>query len=199
MGLSVATNATAIAAHRSLTSNDAAMTRSLERLSSGPRINRAAGRTPSFSGPSLLDGSYSGTFQVGANEGETLPVAIGSPGAGIDPAGLGLTTVDVREATSLTGTVTAAISDDRGIPMAGRVVLAGDFTRGAIRRPSPPSRVDQLRGPDVRPQQRRLHRCGRGDRLHHQAQGRRCCRRPSAGRRASSRCCARRAPVSPRG
>src|SRR5687768_11370922 len=42
MGLSVVTNVRALAAHRALTWTDNNMTRSLERLASGSRLNRAA-------------------------------------------------------------------------------------------------------------------------------------------------------------
>lgn len=215
MGLGVVTNVSALVAHRSLTVTDGAMTRSLERLSSGSRINRAADdaaglaisqnlraqvgglgqairntqdgigvvrtadgaletatavlqrmrdlavqgandggltdpakqaiqqeidqlkaeltrirETTRFNGRPLLDGTYRGTFQIGANAGETLTVVIGALGAGIGTAGLGLATVDVTGAARMTATVTPAISDAEGVPTAGRVVLAGDFVTG---------------------------------------------------------------------
>jgi flagellin-like hook-associated protein FlgL len=78
----------------------------------------------------LLDGSYSGTFQIGADAGETVTVSIGSPGLGLDAAGLGLASVDVTGTTTLASTVTAAISDQEGVPTAGSVVVAGDYTTG---------------------------------------------------------------------
>jgi flagellin len=215
MGLSVVTNVSALVAHRTLTSSSQGMTRSLERLSSGHRINRAAddaaglaisqnlragisgmsqairntqdaigvirtadgaldtatsvlqrmrdlavqgandggltdgakqalqqeidqlkaeltriGRTTSYNGRPLLDGSYRGTFQIGAYAGDTLTVVIGSAHVGFDTAGLGLESVDVTGTTSLTATVTPAVSDSEGVPTAGRVELAGDFTTG---------------------------------------------------------------------
>lgn len=199
MGLSVVTNVSALIAHRTVTWTSDNMTRSLERLSSGARINRPAddaaglaisqnlrarvsgmgqairntqdgigvvrtadgaldsatsilhrmrdlsvqaandggltdearqaiqeemaelkteliriGRTTSFNGRSLLDGSYAGTFQVGANRGETITVLIGSPGLGVDTTGLGLDSVDVTGSTTLASTVTGAISDEEG-------------------------------------------------------------------------------------
>jgi flagellin-like hook-associated protein FlgL len=217
MGLSVINNVAALMAHRSLTSADDAMTRSLERLSSGNRINRAAddaaglaisqnlraqitgagqairntqdgisvvrtadgalsaatdllqrmrdlavqaandgglngpakqaiqlemsqlkseltriGSTTTFNGRALLDGNYQGTFQVGANSGESLTVVIGSIGQGMETAGLGLTSVDVTGTTTLASTVTGAIADDQGAPTGGRVDLAGDFTTAAV-------------------------------------------------------------------
>jgi flagellin len=51
--------------------------------------------TTTFNGTKLLDGSYNKAFQVGANAGETISVAIGSPGEGMDAAGLGLSGIDV--------------------------------------------------------------------------------------------------------
>jgi flagellin len=217
MGLSVVTNVSALVAHRTLTSTSDSMTRSLERLSSGRRVNRAAddaaglaisqnlraqvtgmgqairntqdgisvvrtadgaldtatavlhrmrdlavqgandggltdsakqaiqdemeqlkaeltriGAATTFNGRALLDGTYRGTFQIGANVGETLTVVIGSTGLGVDTAGLGLASVDVTGSTTLTSTVTAAVSDEEGVPAAGRVVLAGDFTTGGV-------------------------------------------------------------------
>ncbi len=59
----------------------------------------------SFNGDALLDGTYTGLFQVGANNGETVSVAIGTA---MDDAGLGIDTL-----TTLAGTnaVAAANSD----------------------------------------------------------------------------------------
>jgi flagellin len=213
MGMSVVTNVSALGAHRSLSRSSDSMTRSLERLSSGLRINRAAddaaglaisvalrsqvtglaqavrntqdgislvrtadgaldaatsllqrmrdlsvqaandggldttakaavqtevgqlkdelsriAASTTFNGTKLLDGNYRGTFQVGANVGETVTVIIGLPGQGLDVEGLGLSSVDVTRAGSLTATVTPAISDAEGTPTAGRLSLAGDFT-----------------------------------------------------------------------
>lgn len=213
MGMSVVTNVSAVASHRSLTRSSDAMSRSLERLSSGYRINRAAddaaglaisqdlraqvtglgqasrnaqdaisvvrtaegaldaatsvlqrmrdlsvqaandggltdpakqaiqtevdqlkaeltriGATTTFNGRVLLDGTYRGTFQIGANVGETLTVVIGSAGVGMHTEGLGLTSVDVTGSTTLASTVVPAISDADGVPTPGRVVLAGDYT-----------------------------------------------------------------------
>jgi len=51
--------------------------------------------TTNFNGTKLLDGSYSGTFQVGADSGQSISVAIGSTGKGMDAAGLGVAGVDV--------------------------------------------------------------------------------------------------------
>ena len=51
--------------------------------------------TTNFNGTKLLDGSYSGVFQVGADSGQSITVAIGAPGKGMDAAGLGVNGVDV--------------------------------------------------------------------------------------------------------
>jgi flagellin-like hook-associated protein FlgL len=217
MGMSVVTNVSALASHRSLTRTSDAMTRSLERLSSGYRINRAAddaaglaisqnqraqitglsqasrnaqdaisvvrtaegaldgatsvlrrmrdlsvqaandggltdtakqaiqtevdhlkaeltriGSTTTFNGRALLDGTYRGTFQIGANVGETLTVVIGSAGLGMHTEGLGLSSVNVTGTTTLASTVVPAISDADGVPTSGRVVLAGDYTTAGV-------------------------------------------------------------------
>lgn len=219
MGMRVSTNVTALAAHRHLARTDGALSRSLERLSSGHRVNRAAddaaglgisqglraqiggmtravrntqdgislvqtaegalaettallqrmrdlavqaandgsldGRasravqgevdqlkaeldriagTTTFHGRPLLDGTYRGTFQVGANVGETLTVVIGPSRQGMGVAGLGLSGVDVTgpSGAALAATVTPAVSDAEGTPSAGRLALAGDFTTAGI-------------------------------------------------------------------
>ncbi|WP_298802618.1 flagellin [uncultured Pseudokineococcus sp.] len=48
--------------------------------------------TTQFNGKKLLDGTYNGAFQVGANGGEQIAVAIGTD---MDATGLGLNTIDV--------------------------------------------------------------------------------------------------------
>jgi flagellin len=89
-------------------------------------------RTTSFNGRPLLDGSYAGTFQIGAQRGETVTVLIGSPGLAVDTVGLGVDSVDVTGTTTLASTVTAAISDEEGVPTEGRVVVAGDYVTGGV-------------------------------------------------------------------
>ncbi len=64
--------------------------------------------TTTFNGSKLLDGKYNGTFQVGANAGETISVGIGSVGKGMDAAGLGVSGVDVTKSATGTGVVAAA-------------------------------------------------------------------------------------------
>lgn len=215
MGLRVATDLAAITASRALAQTERATTRSLERLASGHRINRAAddaaglaiseglrsrigglgqaGRnahdgisvvrtaegaltettsvlqrmrdlavqaandgaldqparsaiqreidqleneltriatTTTFNGRRLLDGSYRGTFQVGAEVGETLTVVIGGPGAGLDATSLRVAGIDVAVAPAAavaTADVTSAVSDEDGVPTSGRLSLPGDF------------------------------------------------------------------------
>lgn len=211
MGFSVTTNVVAMNAHRNLATTSGALTTSLERLSSGSRINRAAddaaglaiseglrsqiggmtqavrntqdavsvvqtaegalgtttailqrmrslavqaanagaldrdataaiqteigqltaeltriADTTTFNGTKLLDGHYAGTFQVGAQAGQTITVGIGTEmGArglgvlGLDVTGSGQGDVDVVPAT--------AQLDQHGVQQlyAGAVVLTG--------------------------------------------------------------------------
>jgi len=49
--------------------------------------------TTKFNGKALLDGSFSGTFQVGANQGETISVAVGTS---MSSTGLGVSGVDMN-------------------------------------------------------------------------------------------------------
>ena len=78
--------------------------------------------TTNFNGTKLLDGSYSGVFQVGADSGQSITVGIGSTGKGMDAAGLGVAGVDV----SALGKYTTAT----GGTAAGTVVT-GNATSGA--------------------------------------------------------------------
>jgi flagellin len=203
MGLSVNTNIAAMNAYRNLSATNDAMSKSLERLSSGYRINRAAddaaglaiseglrsqiggltqavrntqdgtsvvqtaegalnettsilqrmrdlsvqasssgslnsdalgsiqkeitqlkseltriSDTTTFNGTKLLDGSYTGTFQVGANSGETISVNIGKA---MSAAGLGVDGVDVTG----TGKYTNAAASAAG------AVVTSNATSGA--------------------------------------------------------------------
>src|SRR5687767_10398915 len=58
--------------------------------------------TTTFNGKKLLDGNFSASFQVGANAGETIAVAIGAPSKGLDSTGLGVSGVDVKAAGKYT-------------------------------------------------------------------------------------------------
>jgi flagellin len=60
----------------------------------GKELTRIADTTQ-FNGTKLLDGTYKGTFQVGANVGETIDVDVDKS---MSAAGLGLGTVDVTTA-----------------------------------------------------------------------------------------------------
>lgn len=191
MGLRINQNIAAMNAYRNLSVNDGAMSKSLEKLSSGFRINRAAddaaglaiseglrsqigglkvavrnsqdgvsvvqtaegaltethsilqrmrdlavqaandgglsadakdniqsemtqlkdeltriADTTQFNGAKLLDGKYSGTFQVGANQGETISVGVGTS---MSASGLGVVGVDVTSAGA--GTSVAQTTD----------------------------------------------------------------------------------------
>ena len=63
--------------------------------------------TTQFNGAKLLDGNYTGTFQVGANVGETISVSIGDA---MSAAGLGVDAVDLSTpgTAGTPGTVTTA-------------------------------------------------------------------------------------------
>ena len=95
----------------------------MEQLKS--ELTRIAGTTQ-FNGTKLLDGTYSGTFQVGANVGETISVGVNqSMGA----KGLGVDGVDVTLATSTSalGSVhTAAVAGTSG---SAQLVGTADFTK----------------------------------------------------------------------
>jgi flagellin-like hook-associated protein FlgL len=91
------------------------------------------GRTTAFNGTPLLDGNYRGTFQVGAAAGETVTVVIGGRGAGIDTTGLGLDGLDVTaSSTSVSTTVTPAVSAEQGAPLRGRIEFHGDFVTPGV-------------------------------------------------------------------
>ncbi len=98
-------------------------------------LDRIAGTTQ-FNGTNLLDGSYTGTFQVGANAGETISVGIGTVGSGMDAAGLGVSGVDVTKAA--TGSVAAshvnAVSGTAGsvTTTSGGLAVAGASLNGSI-------------------------------------------------------------------
>ncbi|GAA2036712.1 flagellin [Pseudokineococcus marinus] len=87
--------------------------------------------TTQFNGKNLLDGSYSGAFQVGANGGEQISVAINaglstpgdpSTGIGLSAAGLGVAALDM-EGPSVASVVTAGVSDNSGTGAARAIEL----------------------------------------------------------------------------
>jgi flagellin len=97
----------------------------------GAQLDDIASRT-AFNGVRLLDGRYAGTFQVGANTGETITVTIGGGGRGMDRTGLGLQGLDVRTAVNLPATTTPAVSAAEGAPAAGRLSFAGDYLNSPV-------------------------------------------------------------------
>ncbi len=83
--------------------------------------------TTQFNGTKLLDGSYTGKFQVGANVGETISVAV-SPS--MSAAGLDVAGVDVRGGTAIGATVVNAAGG--ATPTAGSITTTGaDLTDAA--------------------------------------------------------------------
>src|ERR1700712_3263215 len=219
MGLSVNTNIAAMNAYRNLSPTNTAMSKSLERLSSGFRINRAAddaaglaiseglrsqigGLTPAirntqdgtsvvqtaegalsestsilqrmrdlsvqasnsgslnatatssiqkemgqlkqeldrisntttFNGTKLLDGTFNSTFQVGANAGQTISVAVGSVGKGMASAGLGVAGVDVAAVATnaASSTTTNAVASTAGYLTIVPSGTAADYTSGTV-------------------------------------------------------------------
>ncbi|MCZ2822769.1 hypothetical protein O2V63_20735, partial [Modestobacter sp. VKM Ac-2977] len=64
-----------------------------------------------FNGKALLDGSYSGTFQVGANKGETISVSVGNS---MSSSGLNVDGVSVTAGTATTATTVNAIQGTAG-------------------------------------------------------------------------------------
>ena len=88
--------------------------------------------TTKFNGTSLLDGNYNGSFQVGANKGETITVSVGAPNKGMDSVGLGVDGVDVTvaaaNATGGTYTTKAAAGTNGVWTLAGST----DFTAVGI-------------------------------------------------------------------
>jgi len=91
-------------------------------------------KTTNFNGTNLLDGTYNTVFQVGANAGQTIGVAIGSVGKGMDSSGLGVAGVDVSAvaANAAAGVVTAAVSSTAGSIAITPSGAAADFTSASV-------------------------------------------------------------------
>lgn len=85
--------------------------------------------TTKFNGKALLDGKYTGKFQVGANAGETISVSVGTS---MSAAGLGVDGVDVTAAVgagALAGSITtAAVASTASV---NTVAAATDFSAAA--------------------------------------------------------------------
>lgn len=77
--------------------------------------------TTQFSGKKLLDGNYEGKFQVGANQGETISVKVGTA---MGAAGLGVNGVDVTKDATGGPVVTTVNATATGTPAAGTVAFA---------------------------------------------------------------------------
>jgi len=72
----------------------------------GAELDDIANKT-SFNGVSLLDGSYNGTFQVGANSGDTLSVGLSTA---VTKSNLGLSgTLDSTTASGFIGSIDTAL------------------------------------------------------------------------------------------
>ncbi|WP_432538030.1 flagellin N-terminal helical domain-containing protein, partial [Kineococcus arenarius] len=72
-------------------------------------LDDISGKT-AFGGKNLLDGTYNGSFQVGANKGDVLAVAIASTGtAGFDSADLALSTSSLYDDAA--GSVVTGVSN----------------------------------------------------------------------------------------
>lgn len=78
--------------------------------------------TTQFNGAKLLDGTYTGKFQVGANVGETISVAVSTS---MSAAGLGVDGVDV---TTAAAGIAAAGTTAAAAGVSGVVEFAGDFS-----------------------------------------------------------------------
>jgi flagellin len=90
------------------------------------QLDQIAAHT-AFDGTPLLDGSYARLFQVGANAGETIGVAIGGRGRGMSTRDLGIDSVDVTTKVDIPATEQPAVSAAEGTPAPGRLTLAGDY------------------------------------------------------------------------
>jgi flagellin len=101
-----------------------AIQQNIDRLKA--ELSEIANRTV-YNGRRLLDGNFHDNVQVGPNAGETVMIAIGTPGQALDTAGLGLSSVDVTGSVTLGSTVTPAVSDAQGVPAAGVLNIAGDY------------------------------------------------------------------------
>jgi flagellin len=90
--------------------------------------------TTTFNGQKLLDGKYTGKFQVGANAGETIEVNLKND-KGASAVGLGVAGIDVTKDASNAVSATVVNATATGTPAAGTAAFAiGDVsgTDGAV-------------------------------------------------------------------
>jgi flagellin len=84
-------------------------------------LDRIAGTTK-FNGKALLDGTFTASFQVGANSGETIAVNVST---NMGANGLGVAGVDVS--TTAASALTAATTTHAANGTPGEITIAGDF------------------------------------------------------------------------
>jgi flagellin len=91
-------------------------------------LQRISGETK-FGGQNLLDGTYNGSFQLGANAGESVSVTVGDMGAGVDGLNFGTVTDGVVDlGANHIGYGTEADQADRATRIDGVI----DLIDGAI-------------------------------------------------------------------
>ncbi|MBX9246635.1 flagellin [Actinotalea ferrariae] len=79
--------------------------------------------TTQFNGAKLLDGSYDGKFQVGANVGESISVKVGTA---MSASGLGVAGVDVTQDAVGSAAAASVTAVGGTTPVAGSVTIAGN-------------------------------------------------------------------------
>ncbi|MDK3257417.1 flagellin [Blastococcus capsensis] len=84
--------------------------------------------TTTFNGTKLLDGSYKGNFQVGANAGESISVVVGTS---TSARGLGVNALDVTVADPTGGTTGAVVNGD-GAAVLESVTATGEIGAGTF-------------------------------------------------------------------
>jgi flagellin-like hook-associated protein FlgL len=89
-------------------------------------LNRIADTT-TFNGKKLLDSSYAGKFQVGANAGETISVAVGTS---MSATGLKVDGVDVKGGAATNATVAYATGSPTAAGTAGTATIAATDVTG---------------------------------------------------------------------
>jgi flagellin-like hook-associated protein FlgL len=98
--------------------------------------------TTTFNGKKLLDGNYNGTFQVGANAGETIGVQIGTA---MGAVGLGVSGVDVTATVPSSATVGGTNASDTA---AGTVTFTSTKNFAAVADDVATTGVDETEAAD---------------------------------------------------